>query len=221
MPRSKVRPNVSTYHEAIFMVLESDGSFPGLPLTKNEDKFTAKGVTYLAGRFNLPITAKIQDVYQEVASVYGLPDNFLTMVRAMQQTSQGVEIPASYGTLHDNALAVTQITDRIRASVLGYDDDDFVTDEEVYGEFAEEDEDDQQPTEGGTPHDDPEAAAFDEAARQKRYDELAAANPLAAAFARMIMASPDIEEDDDDWGNGGTWDYPGSPPTDEDEYSEE
>lgn len=187
MPRSKVRPNISTYHEAIFMVLEADGSFPGVPLTKAEDKFTTKGIAYLAGRFGLPITTTIQDLYKEVVATYGLPDGFLTRIRAMQQLYKGVEIPASYGTLEDNVLAVTKITDHIREVVSGYEDDDFVIDEEVYrGDLGQLTEDD-------APADDPESAAFDEAARRKAYEELAAANPLAAAFARMIVNPPDDE----------------------------
>lgn len=184
MPRSKVRPNISTYHEAIFMVLEADGSFPGVPLTKAEDKFTTKGIAYLAGRFGLPITTTIQDLYKEVVATYGLPDGFLTQVRSMQQLYKGVEIPASYGTLEENVLAVTKITDHIREVVSGYEDDDFVIDEEVYGGDLG------QLTEDDAPADDPESAAFDEAARRKAYEELAAANPLAAAFARMIVNSP-------------------------------
>lgn len=187
MPRSKVRPNISTYHEAIFMVLEADGSFPGVPLTKAEDKFTTKGIAYLAGRFGLPITTTIQDLYKEVVATYGLPDGFLTRIRAMQQLYKGVEIPASYGTLEDNVLAVTKITDHIREVVSGYEDDDFVIDEEVYGGDLG------QLTEDDAPADDPESAAFDEAARRKAYEELAAANPLAAAFARMIVNSPHDE----------------------------
>lgn len=215
MPRSKVRPNVSTYHEAIFMVLEADGSFPGVPLTKSEDKFTAKGVTYLAGRFGLSITAKIQDLYKEVVVIYGLPGNFLTMVRAMQQLYQGVEIPASYGTLRENIFAVQDITNNIRQMVSRYEDDDCVDEDDVIeGELD-------QPTE-----EDPEAAAYEEAARRKAYEELAAANPLAAAFARMIINSPDIEEDEDDdnrYTEGGTWGYSPTPGYDgtDDDYSEE
>jgi len=203
MPRSKVRPNVSTYHEAIYLILGAEGTSPGLPLTKTEDKFTTKSVAYLAGRFGLPITAKIQEIYAAVAVVFGLPDNFITMVRVMQQGLKGIEIPQSYGTFEENVLQVREVTDRIREWEAEYqypcedEDDGTCTNNEAWEDTPELESDDT-PVECA-----PEGQTYED--RRREYEELAAANPLAAAFARMIINSPDEEEDeyDEDWGTWG------------------
>lgn len=208
MPRSKVRPNVSTYHEAIYLILEAEGTSLGLPLTKAEDKFTTKSVAYLAGRFGLPITAKIQDIYASVAVVFGLPGNFITMVRVMQQGLKGIEIPSRYGTFEGNVLQVREVTDRFRAE----EDDGTYTDNEAWEDIPEVESDDSpvECTFAGLPLGD----------RLREYEELAAANPLAAAFARMIINSPDEEDEDcEDWVTGGETEE-GNAFHDSDDYEE-
>jgi hypothetical protein len=198
MPRSLARPNVSTYHEAVYAILEVLPEFDRLPLTKKEDKFTVKSVAYLAGRCGLPIGAKIQDVFYQIIADYGLPAEFLTWIRVMQQHLKGVVVPASYGTMADNRNLMAAALGRLNlgdTEEIDYQDGDFVTDEEVY-DYSD-------PSYANSP--------TERELLQAKYDALAAANPMAAAFAQSIMRMPDEEdEDEDEWGYDGTiedWGY--------------
>jgi hypothetical protein len=118
MPRSKCRPNVSTYHEAVSFLLTAIDPGLSLPLTKKEDKFTAKSLCYLAGMLGLCIDAKIQEIYETMQITYHAPDEFVTWVRVMQQECLGVKVPASYGNFASNLERVNLFLASLKSATL-------------------------------------------------------------------------------------------------------
>lgn len=186
MPRSLARPNVSTYHEATHALITALG-IRGLPLTKKGNKFTAKSLAYIAGRFSLPITATIKDIYAELVSIYAIPDEFIIKIRVMQQLTIGVSVPESYGTEDENMNHILATLDRIKnpQSDTTPETDDQMGEVEcepvvILGEDTEV---------NSTP-----CSEYGE-----KFNRLAAENPIAAQFARAILKQPlvDTPEDDD------------------------
>ncbi len=241
MPRSKVRPNVSTYHEAVnFIINAIDGGLQ-LPLTKKQDKFSAKSLCYLAGMFGLDINAKIQEIYDHIQVTYNVPVEFITWVRVMQQETLGVEVPKFYGPLADNWAKVAQVLEEIKNTDQRdhWQDHDRYQDEvncnfDIEDELLEDEELDQAHyrLEAMTPDDeysDQMSNVVVETVTNPRpsWDELAQKNPLAAAFVKSLMTTPDFEDEDggqwydyqdndEVFDHHGTWEYPD---TDGDDYN--
>jgi len=238
MPRSKVRPNVSTYHEAVNFIISAIDAGLELPLTKKQDKFATKSLCYLAGMFGLEIDTKIQEIYATIQATYNVPVEFITWVRVMQQELLGVTVPASYGTFEGNWARVSMFLNTLKTSTLT----DIHTHDEVdHTEYLDEeldrypDEEEDQANyrlEAMTPDDLTliEGAGVGEMVPVKPkqdWDTLAAKNPLAAAFVKSLISTPDVEdEDEEQWyepvddetvfDHHGTWEYP-----DTDDYSDE
>jgi hypothetical protein len=218
MPRSKVRPNVSTYHEAVNLVLFAINPDLQLPLTKKEDKYAAKSLCYLAGMLGLDINAKIQEIYATLQVSYSIPVEFLTWVRAMQQYNLGVTVPTSYGTFEENVAKVVTFQNSIKDDGIPdhyLDEEEFLEDDEFYAEntrlleSAREEVVDPMTPDDITLIEDTEAGEMVPVKPKKDWDTLAAENPLAAQFVKSLMSTPDFEEEDDEevWGDHGTWEY--------------
>jgi hypothetical protein len=206
MPRSLVRPNVSTYHETIHTIIAATKIIP-VPAQTKGGNFTAKSLAYLAGLLNLPITAKVQDICNEFMARYNLPSELLTWMRVYQQHENGVVVPAKYGNYAENSTKIYQVIMPLipqdQATDTEDQTEDPATDTEDPAINVEEYIDDQIEAQIKA---DWEA---EQDARRQRYDELAAANPLAAQFAKMIIAQVDAGGDDDtdeDLGENG-YDY--------------
>lgn len=193
MPRSKVKPTVSTYHEAVNLIIStiSPKISTSLPLTKKGDKFTSKGLVYLSGMFDLPINSKIQDIYTTIVDIYSIPPDFITWVRVMQQTENGNSVPKIYSDFRGlNAQVFEVLADLWTESMsdvvdgcepereVGYDSKpDSVTDQvsDVVAESVTNPKPD--------------------------WDTLAAANPLAAQFVQSLMAGTDDDDNEYDHGS--------------------
>ena len=232
MPRSKCRPNVSTYHEAVNFLLNVIDPGLDLPLTKKEDKFTAKSLCYLAGMFGLCIDAKIQDIYETMQNTYNVPDEFITWVRVMQQELLGVTVPASYGTFEGNWARVSMFLETLKSatSTENTTEEELLEDEEYYAENTrllastrEEEDQANYRLEAMTPDevaDQVSNVVADTVTNPKPdWDTLAAKNPLAASFVKALMSTPDFEADDDtEFDHHGTWEYEYTEDEEEDEY---
>jgi hypothetical protein len=236
MPRSKVRPNVSTYHEAVNLVLFAINPDLQLPLTKKEDKYAAKSLCYLAGMLGLDINAKIQEIYATMQVTYSIPVEFLTWVRAMQQYNLGVIVPTSYGTFEENVARVVMFQNNLKTATLT---DIHYFDEVDRTEYLDEeeeflgDEELEQATyrlEAMTPDDltlieDTEAGEMVPVTPKPDWDTLAAKNPLAAAFVKSLMSTQDVEDEDGgqwyDYEEDDTLDGPGVWPYSETDYDTE
>jgi len=237
MPRSKVRPNVSTYHEAVNLILYAISPELQLPLTKKEDKYAAKSLCYLAGVFGLNINAKIQEIYTTVQKTYSVPVDFLTWVRVMQQYNLGVSFPTSYGTFEENVAKVVMFQNTLKTATLTdihtHDDIDYTEYQhevncnfDIEDELLEEEELDQTNyrLEAITPDDKADqvsnVVAETVTKPKKDWDTLAAKNPLAAAFVKSLMSTPDFEDEEEVFDNHGTWEYPDTEGyEEEEEYS--
>ena len=213
MPRSKVRPNVSTYHEAVNLVLFAINPDLQLPLTKKEDKYATKSLCYLAGMLGLNIEAKIQEIYATLQNTYTIPVEFLTWVRAMQQHNSGVAVPASYGTFEENVAKVVVFQDTLRETDPReqwqdhdryLDEEEFLEDEEFYAEqtrlleSAREEVADPMTPDEMTLIEDTEAGEMVPVKPKQDWDTLAAKNPLAAQFVKSLMSTPDFEDEGGD-----------------------
>jgi len=226
MPRSKCRPNVSTYHEAVSFLLTAIDPGLDLPLTKNQDKFAAKSLCYLAGVFGLCIDAKIQYIYETMQNTYNVPDEFITWVRVLQQATLGVTVPASYGDFDSNLGRVIRFLETLKSapSTENTTEEEFLEAEEYYAEntrllaSTREEVADQV-----TPDDraDQGSNVIVESVVNPKpdWDTLAAKNPLAASFVKALMSTPDFEADDDtEFDHHGTWEYEYTEDEEEDEY---
>jgi hypothetical protein len=228
MPRSKVRPNVSTYHEAVNLVLFAINPDLQLPLTKKEDKYAAKSLCYLAGMLGLDINTKIQEIYATLQNTYTIPVEFLTWVRAMQQYNLGVTVPTSYGTFEENVAKVVMFQNSLKDT--GTPDhylaeEDCLEDEKFYVEntrlleSAREEVADPMTTDDLTLIEDTEAGEMVPVKPKKDWDTLAAKNPLAAAFVKSLMSTPDLEDDDEGYYKDYQYQHPNGDPDEEEEYS--
>jgi len=216
MPRSKVRPNVSTYHESINLILFAINPDLQLPLTKKEDKYAAKSLCYLAGMLGLNINAKVQEIYATLQVTYSIPVEFLTWVRAMQQYNLGVTVPTSYGTFEENVAKVVMFQNSIKDSGIPDhyldevdrteypDEEEFLEDEECYAEntrilaSAREEADHTESSDEMIRIEDTQVGEMVPVRPKQDWDTLAAKNPLAAAFVKSLMSTPDFEDEGDD-----------------------
>jgi hypothetical protein len=154
----------------------------------------------------LDINSKIQEIYATLQHTYTIPVEFLTWVRAMQQHNLGVAVPTSYGTFEENVAKVVMFQDTLRATDpreqwqdhdRHLDEDGFLEDEEFYAEntklleSAREEMADQVSN----------VVAETVTNPKPDWDTLAAKNPLAAAFVKSLISTPDFEEEED----GGQW----------------
>ena len=221
MPRSKARPIISTYHEAVSFIISAVDDSLELPLTKNQDKFTANSLCYLAGMFGLDINAKIQEIDDHIQVTYNVPVEFITWVRVMQQETRGVEVPKFYGPFSDNWAKVEQVLEEIKKTDRRdhWQDHDRYQDEvncnfDIEDNLLEEEELDQANyrLEAITPDDMADQVSNVIAAtvitHKPDWDTLAAANPLAAQFVQSLMSTPDFEEEEEVFDHHGTWEYP-------------
>jgi hypothetical protein len=228
MPRSKVRPNVSTYHEAVNLVLFAINPDLQLPLTKKEDKYAAKSLCYLAGMLGLDINAKIQKIYATLQNTYAIPVEFLTWVRAMQQYNLGVTVPTSYGTFEENVAKVVMFQNSLKDTGIPdhyLAEEDFLEDEEFYVEntrlleSAREEVADPMTTDDLTLIEDTEAGEMVPVKPKQDWNTLAAKNPLAAAFVKSLMSTPDLEDDDEGYYEDHQYQHPDGEADEEEEYS--
>jgi hypothetical protein len=204
MPRSKVRPNVSTYHEAVNLILVTLG-VDDLPITKKGDKFTTAALRYIAGYLELGFKATIQDIWAELKVSYHIPDQFLTSVRVMQQNEAGISTPACYGTSQDAANFLTRVIKRIETTVGSGDGGES---EELEPGNISPEQVDQEYTHPEEHHPEDSVPEESHPEPQPTFAELAAANPLAVAFLRALESEADqgygfyAEED-----QGEDWEY--------------
>lgn len=211
MPRSKCRPNVSTYHEAVNMILEGVDPDLQLPITKKGDKFTTKSLCYLAGMLGLKIDAKIQEIYATLQATYNVPQEFIAWIRVMQQYNLGVAVPASYGTFQENVQKVLTFHNTLRSAAVTDTDDE--TDRTKYRDGEEIA--DQVTPEELTLRDTIEEWVVGEEEEdgtvpvkpKKDWDTLAAENPLAAQFVKSLMSTPPDFEEEEEEEHIGEWEY--------------
>lgn len=163
MPRSLSNPNISTYHEALNLLLS--GTHPNLPITKGGGKYTQASLAYLCGYFGLEYGKSVQDIFAQVSLQYNLPDEFIRWVRVIQQNEKGVNAPG-YDLQECVSGVMAYIPEQINQGLEG----------EVEYEFDFD----------GTELSD---APVEVSEVDKTYEEMAAENPYAARFVEAILAS--------------------------------
>jgi hypothetical protein len=146
----------------------------------------------------------------------------------MQQYNLGVTVPTSYGTFEENVAKVVMFQNSLKDTGIPdhyLAEEDFLEDEEFYVEntrlleSAREEVADPMTTDDLTLIEDTEAGEMVPVKPKQDWNTLAAKNPLAAAFVKSLMSTPDLEDDDEGYYEDHQYQHPDGEADEEEEYS--